>query len=54
MNTHDDKKYVKNVDLSGLLFPNPGIKLGTIQLTQKTITNEKVLYRTGYWRFRSM
>ena len=34
---HYLKKYVKKVDFIGLLFPDPGINLETIQLTQKTI-----------------
>ena len=34
-NTHCHKKYVKNVDLAGLLFLSRGINHGTIQLNVK-------------------
>jgi hypothetical protein len=35
ISTHYEKKYAKSIDFSGLLFPAPGIKAGTIQLTLK-------------------
>jgi hypothetical protein len=54
VNTHSDNKYVKSIDLVGLLFTGVGIKHGTIQLTQKTISNEKVHVRIGYRRFRRL
>lgn len=51
LNTYYQKKYAKSIDFIGLLFAGCGIKPGTIQLTQKTITNEKVLVRIGHWHF---
>jgi hypothetical protein len=40
--------------LSGYFLAASVLSPGTIQLTQKTITNEKILVRIGYWRFRRL